>query len=153
EVYDPETDSWEPRAMLPTPRSGIGVVALNGRIHVLGGEEWAHNRAGVFRQHEAYDPKTNRWHLLPNMRFPRHGLAVGVVNEKIYAVSGANLAGGGDHKGKTYTEIYTLNGDRPFYGERGKELLKPSLSESLHFFPATWFHWHKNHAKRLNRFS
>ncbi|GJL63474.1 MAG: hypothetical protein NPIRA04_21280 [Nitrospirales bacterium] len=108
EVYDPATDTWEPRAMLPTPRSGVGVVALKGKIHVLGGEEWSHNRAGVFRQHEAYDPKTNRWHLLPNMRFPRHGLAVGVVNGKIYAVSGANLAGGGgNHKDLTYTEIYT----------------------------------------------
>jgi N-acetylneuraminic acid mutarotase len=108
EVFDPEKNEWEPRAMLPTPRSGIGVVVLNGIIHVLGGEEWQHNRAGVFRQHEAYDPKRNRWYLLPSMRFPRHGHAVGVVNNKIYAISGANVAGGGgDHKELTYMEIYT----------------------------------------------
>ncbi|MCA9421915.1 MAG: hypothetical protein KC592_12915 [Nitrospira sp.] len=108
EVYDPDKDTWEPRAMLPTARSGIGVVALNGRIHVLGGEEWSHNRAGVFRQHEAYDPKTNRWSLLPSMQFPRHGLAVGVANGKIYAISGANVAGGGGaHKDLTYMEIYS----------------------------------------------
>ena len=108
EVYDPGKETWEPRAMLPTPRSGVGAVALNGKIHVLGGEEWSHNRAGVFRQHEAYDPKTNRWSLLPPMQFPRHGLAVGVVNGKIYAISGANVAGGGGtHKDLTYVEIYT----------------------------------------------
>ncbi len=108
EVYDPVTNTWEPRALLPTPRSGIGVVALNGKVHVLGGEEWSHNRAGTFRQHEAYDPQANRWHLVPAMRFPRHGFAAGVVNGKLYAISGANVAGGGGvHKDLTYMEIYT----------------------------------------------
>jgi len=49
---------------------------------------------GTFRTHEAYDPKSNSWQRLPPMPTPRHGLAVAEIGGRIYAVSGANVAGG-----------------------------------------------------------
>ncbi|MBE9604956.1 galactose oxidase [Acetobacteraceae bacterium H6797] len=37
ESYDPATDTWQSHAPMPTPRHGLGAVALEGRIHVAGG--------------------------------------------------------------------------------------------------------------------
>lgn len=37
ESYDPDTDSWQSHAPMPTPRHGLGAVTLGNRIHVAGG--------------------------------------------------------------------------------------------------------------------
>ena len=67
---------------------------VNGKIHVLGGEGWIEDFGGVFRAHEAYDPKTNTWARYPRMITPRHGFAAADIGKSIYAVSGVNNAGG-----------------------------------------------------------
>jgi hypothetical protein len=83
------------------------VAVLNGRMHVLGGEAYLNDLVGTYRTHEAYDPKTNSWQRLPPMPSPRHGLAVAEIGGRIYAVSGANVAGGGGpHEGLTVNEVY-----------------------------------------------
>ena len=62
---------------------------------------------GAYRIHEAYDLKTNSWDRLPPMPTPRHGLAVGDIGGKIYAISGSNVAGGGGpHTGVNVNEMY-----------------------------------------------
>jgi len=107
EVYDVAKDTWSSVLGMPTPRSGIGVAVLNGRMHVLGGEAYLNDLVGTYRTHEAYDPKTNSWERLPPMPTPRHGLAVGEVGGKMYAVSGSNVAGGGGpHEGVNVNEVY-----------------------------------------------
>ena len=37
EAYDPLTDTWLTFAPLPTPRHGLGVVAVADAIYVIGG--------------------------------------------------------------------------------------------------------------------
>ena len=37
EVYDPKTDSWSIAPNLPTPRHGLAIVSLDGRIWAVGG--------------------------------------------------------------------------------------------------------------------
>jgi hypothetical protein len=37
EAYDPSTDQWEPYAPMPTPRHGLGAVAIGDFIYVAGG--------------------------------------------------------------------------------------------------------------------
>lgn len=37
ESYDPKADSWQSHAPMPTPRHGLGAVAIEGRIYVAGG--------------------------------------------------------------------------------------------------------------------
>jgi N-acetylneuraminic acid mutarotase len=95
EVYDIATNSWATRAPMPTARSGTGIAAVGGKIHVLGGEGWIDDFGGVFRAHEVYDPETNSWSRAARMITPRHGFAAALVDKTIYAVSGVNNAGGG----------------------------------------------------------
>jgi N-acetylneuraminic acid mutarotase len=107
EVYDAAKDTWSSVLGVPTARSGVGVAVLNGRLHVLGGEAYLNDLVGTYRTHEAYDPKTNSWERLPPMPTPRHGLAVGEIGGRIYAVSGSNVAGGGGpHTGVNVNEVY-----------------------------------------------
>jgi N-acetylneuraminic acid mutarotase len=68
-VYDPKTDAWSFAAPLPTARSGVSAVYINGKIVVFGGEA----TGKVFGTNEAYDPKTDRWEALTPMAVPRHG--------------------------------------------------------------------------------
>lgn len=107
EAYDVGKNTWSSVFGVPTARSGVGVAVLNGRMHVLGGEAYLNDLVGTFRTHEAYNPKTNSWERLPPMPTPRHGLAAVEIGGKIYAVSGANVAGGGGpHEGVTVNEAY-----------------------------------------------
>jgi len=94
EAYDIATSTWTTRQPMPTARSGTGADALDGKVHVLGGEGWVEEFGGVFRAHEVYDPKTNSWTKVARMPTPRHGFAVATIGKKLYAVSGVNNAGG-----------------------------------------------------------
>lgn len=96
EEYDPATDQWGVvKASMPNPRSAAAWGTYKGKIYVAGGEE----RSGgpwqrTFRAVEAYDPRTNSWSTLPDMTFPRHGLAGDIVNGKLHLVSGDAASGG-----------------------------------------------------------
>jgi N-acetylneuraminic acid mutarotase len=94
DAYDIATNTWTPRAPMPTARSGTGIGVIDGKIHVMGGEGWIEDFGGVFRAHEIYDPKTNTWTRAPRMITPRHGFAATEIGKSIFAVSGVNNAGG-----------------------------------------------------------
>jgi N-acetylneuraminic acid mutarotase len=83
------------KASMPTPRSAAAWGTYNGRIYVAGGEE----RSGgpfqrTFRAVEAFEPRTNKWTALPDMTYPRHGLAGDIVSGKLHLVSGDAASGG-----------------------------------------------------------
>jgi N-acetylneuraminic acid mutarotase len=96
EMYDPTTNMWTVRDKMPTRRSAMGVGVYNNKIIVVGGEFQDRFQFSTYRATEAYDPALNQWQVLPSMRYPRHGLGVGVVGNRLYAVSGdAQSAGSG----------------------------------------------------------
>jgi N-acetylneuraminic acid mutarotase len=89
EEYDPATDRWSgAKARMPTPRSAVGFGVHNGRIYVAGGEYQDDKMLAAYKVVEAYEPATNRWHAVPAMQFPRHGLASGVIGNRLHLVSG-----------------------------------------------------------------
>lgn len=89
EEYDPATDQWSgPRARMPIARSAIGAGVYGGRIYVAGGEYQDPHMMATFRAVEAYDPAANTWTEMPPMPVSRHGLAVGVIGNRLYVVSG-----------------------------------------------------------------
>ena len=54
EVFDPKTNTWSEAAPLPTARDHMAVVAVDGKIHVIGGRfKGPLERTG---QHDVYDP-------------------------------------------------------------------------------------------------
>jgi non-specific serine/threonine protein kinase len=77
-VFDPRAGRWStiPR---PTPREHLSA----------GGEEPGGTIASVY----AYDPAVRRWTRLPNLRTPRHGLAVVGRDNRVYAVAGGPAPG------------------------------------------------------------
>ena len=42
----------------------------------------------TFRAVEAYDPASNTWTEMPPMPVSRHGLAVGVIGDRLYVIGG-----------------------------------------------------------------
>ena len=54
--YDPARDTWRTLPPLKSPRGSVGVVALNGRIHAIGGRDVDRNTVGT---HEVFDPLKN----------------------------------------------------------------------------------------------
>jgi len=89
EAYDPATDRWTKRSVMPSRRGGLAAAVLDGAIHVIGGE----SRESVFANHEVYDPATDRWTTAPALPVARHGLAAAVVGGKLYVIGGGPKAG------------------------------------------------------------
>jgi len=89
EEYDPATDKWSaPRSRMPTARSAMGAGVFNGRMYVAGGEFQDPHMMATFRALEAYDPASNSWSILPSMPVSRHGLAAGVIGNRLILVGG-----------------------------------------------------------------
>jgi N-acetylneuraminic acid mutarotase len=89
EEYDPAADKWSsPRSRMPTARSALGYGVYNGRIYIAGGEFQDPHMMATFKAVEAYDPASDSWSILPSMPVSRHGLAAGVVGNKLILVGG-----------------------------------------------------------------
>lgn len=70
-AYDTTTQVWEQRASLPMPRSHaeMSILAVNGRIIVIGGRNNQDGEWAVYRVTE-YNPATDTWTQLRRMLFP-----------------------------------------------------------------------------------
>lgn len=85
---------WSKKAPLPVQRAEVGLVALDGKIYVIGGSTPSDPASPL---NQEYDPATDRW----RERAPLpHGLShpgVAALNHKLYAMGG--FSGGGVHAG------------------------------------------------------
>jgi N-acetylneuraminic acid mutarotase len=111
EEYDPAAGTWGPlKARMPTARSASGSGVHNGRIYVAGGEFQDSRMLAAFKVVEAYEPATNTWHTMPSMQFPRHGLASGVIGNRLHLVSGdVQSAASGGHVHVEYHDALQLD--------------------------------------------
>ena len=95
EMYDPKTDTWERKSDMPTPRSGVSVSVVEGKIYAIGGSKIKTIQVprGFTSDNEElatvemYDPVTDTWAQKADMPTPRKTMTC-VVNRKIYAVGG-----------------------------------------------------------------
>jgi len=81
---DATEDSWKTMAEMPTARSDLGVVAVNGKIYAIGGR----NGNVSLKANEEYDPATNTWTTKTPMPTARSGFAIAVYQGKIYVMGG-----------------------------------------------------------------
>jgi N-acetylneuraminic acid mutarotase len=95
--YDPATDRWTRLPDLPLGRiSSLGVVAVAGRVVVIGGDDekgWEEGGGFVSSMAWAYDPSTRRWARLPDLHVERHAFAAAVVGDRVYAITGTICPG------------------------------------------------------------
>jgi N-acetylneuraminic acid mutarotase len=91
-IYDPSTDQWSTGADMPTPRSGLGVAAVNGLIYAVGGSNYDLDLIST-NIVERYDPVKNQWTKRARMPVNRHFLTASAYNGKLYAVGGLINAG------------------------------------------------------------
>ena len=96
EMYDPETDTWEQRTNMPTPRSAVSTSVVDGKIFAIGGDQaekikvprgysWKTKKLTTV---EMYDPATDTWTQKADMPTPRSYLSTSVMDGKIYAIGG-----------------------------------------------------------------
>ena len=81
--YAAATNTWRGRAQMPTPRGGLALAALGGRLHALGGGAGRATNA-----HEVYDPATDRWSAADAMPTPRDHLAAVGAAGRVWALGG-----------------------------------------------------------------
>ena len=84
--------SWTMRAPLPSARGEVAAVALDGKLHAIGGS--VDGKARPF--HDEYDPATNTWRARAPLPEARDHLALAVAGGKIFAFGGFTAA---VHKG------------------------------------------------------
>ena len=105
EGLDLETREWKFGSRLPVPESAGGVVSINGRVVVFGGEGPAPTPTGAagrsfltYQAVNAYDPATDTWARVAEMPVGVHHPAYGVIADRLYAI------GGGDRSGVSATD-------------------------------------------------
>jgi serine/threonine protein kinase/N-acetylneuraminic acid mutarotase len=89
ERYDPVGDSWTKLDDMPDNVGSVGAAYIDGRVIAVGGE-------GVtepFDAVQAFDVQSKRWSQLPALPAARHGAAVAVLGDSLYAIGGAAAAG------------------------------------------------------------
>ena len=110
EVYDPQTDGWQPLAKMTTIHAGLGLAAVGGKIYAIGGEIYA---IGGEDGHleldsvEAYDPQLGSWALVASTSVQRVDHASVVLDGKIYTIGGD----GGNNVVLDSVEVYNPQAD------------------------------------------
>jgi hypothetical protein len=92
EVYDPVTDAWTTKASMPTARRWPAVEAIGGLLYVVGGTRDIPGPVAVFATLEVYDPASDTWTAKASLPAPRHSMASGVIDGKLYLAGGFNVA-------------------------------------------------------------
>ena len=101
-VTETTEDSWTTMEPMHQARSGLGVVAVNGKIYAIGGVTSSGFQpsspgsavyAGktpveVTGSNEEYDPATDTWTYKAAMPTPRAVFAIAVYQNKIYCIGG-----------------------------------------------------------------
>jgi hypothetical protein len=89
---DPAEDTWVEKTAMPTPRGGLGVVVVDGKIYAIGGASssgpGSSGTGGFLGTNEVYDPATDEWVSKAPMRTPRAYFAIAAFQGKIYCMGG-----------------------------------------------------------------
>ena len=92
EAYNPETNSWEVKAPMPTQRDHSGSALVNDKIFVIGGRQpWGGPLFKNLDKNEMYDPKSNTWSTLAPLPTNRSGISAVSFDGKIYVLGGESI--------------------------------------------------------------
>src|SRR5829696_8175234 len=77
-------DRWRRLAPLPRGRQAGGLVALDGRLYLVGGVV----EGGLASDTQVYDPAADRWTAAPGLPTPREHLGAAAAGGRVYVVGG-----------------------------------------------------------------
>lgn len=83
--YDPKTDKWRTLPPLKGPRGSVGVAALDGKIHAVGGRNL---EVKTVTTHEVYDPVTDKWSDAAPLPTARDHLAAVAADGLLHVIGG-----------------------------------------------------------------
>jgi len=86
EVYDPSTNTWATKVLMPTARSEMQANTVNGEIYVMGGRNQGADATIALT--EIYNPTTDSWSTGVPMLYPVASYASAVINNSIYVIGG-----------------------------------------------------------------
>lgn len=101
EVYDPQADRWTQLKALPGARDHVGVVAHEGKIHIVGG------RFNTFEYntdlHHVYFPDRDTWEPRAPLPTARSGLGMVIYRNRFFTMGGEHgiQTGGGQFRQAT----------------------------------------------------
>jgi N-acetylneuraminic acid mutarotase len=85
-AYDPARNAWEERAPFPTARDHTGIVALDGRIHLVGGRvDSFHTNSNL---HHVYQADGDKWEPRAPLPTARSGHGLVLYRGRIFAMGG-----------------------------------------------------------------
>lgn len=87
-AYDFATDRWRPIARLTRERGAASAVALNGKIHLIGGAALPTAERASIGWHEVYDPAADKWEGRKALPAARDHAGAVVWNGRIHVVGG-----------------------------------------------------------------
>ena len=88
ERFDPILATWEEVAAMNEARYGAFGAAMNGKIYVAGGTNENEGHLTVLNSCEVYDPSTNEWQVMSNLKVCRRAANMVCVQEALYVVGG-----------------------------------------------------------------
>lgn len=84
-VHTASAQTWQRRAPLPTPRSGLAAVAFEGAVYAVGGRDAEGAVVGVV---ERYDPAADRWTAAVVLDDPVVNAAAAVYDGRLVVLGG-----------------------------------------------------------------
>jgi hypothetical protein len=114
EEYDPTSDKWVWKSLMPTARARFGTAVYQNKIYCIGGYkgEVVVINAGTYEwkteyydvgANEVYDPATDNWEVKAPLPTPRHAPATNMVDGKIYVIGGYSIE---THSSLNVFEVY-----------------------------------------------
>jgi N-acetylneuraminic acid mutarotase len=91
EVYDPNTDSWELKASMPTPRADLRANVVDDAVYLIGGKQML-GIDPIYQEvdiNEVYFPDNDSWINKSPMFIPVFGYSSVVFEDKIFIFGGA----------------------------------------------------------------
>lgn len=93
DVYDPTADRWSEGTDLPEDMSAMAVGVLDGRIHVVGGEDPSLLGGGATKVHYSLEPGGTEWEKESDAMVEFHAGAAGVIGGRLYVAGGSRRQG------------------------------------------------------------
>ena len=111
DIFNTSTGQWISGTSMPTHRTTLDCVLINGKIYVIGGLQII---GGVIDYNglktlEVYDLSTETWSTLPDMPTKRWGLSAVAFDGKIFVVGGrTNVQGQAYSSVEVYDSQYSI---------------------------------------------